>query len=135
MHYKIQVVIFVLLWLGVAISYAQESTSENSLVNEAIEPEQAQIEKSLESSLTLSEEDKRWMLEQAKCCQKINIRDDITTEFRTLMSRDAADAKKALILSNDPNQKAALKSAEMGLKNDCFIFYAQTESTSLGKTS
>ncbi len=118
MRYKIRCVIFVLLWLGAALSYAQESASENSLVNEAIELEQAQIEKSLESNVRLSEEDKRWMLEQAKCCQKISITDDIATELTTFMPQSTADATKASLLSNDSNQKTALKSAEMGLKND-----------------
>lgn len=117
-RYKISLLIFVLLWFGLKISHAEEKASENSLLNQPIQPEQIQIEKSLEPSLTLSEEDKRWMLEQVKCCQKINTTDDIATELRTFMSQDSADATKAPNLSNDPNQKTALNSAEMGLKND-----------------
>ena len=120
-RYKMPFIIFVLVWLGVARSYAEENAPENSLVNQGLQPEQAeqaQIEKLLETSVKLSEEDKRWMLEQAKCCQKINITDDIATELRTLMTPDSVDATKVLLLSNDPNQKTDLKSAAVNSTNN-----------------
>ncbi|HEV2523947.1 MAG TPA: type-F conjugative transfer system pilin assembly protein TrbC, partial [Gammaproteobacteria bacterium] len=119
MRYKIRCVIFVLLLFGLTLSHAQKSASENLSLNEPIEPEQAQLEKSLESGVVLSEEDKRWMLEQVKCCQKINITDDIATELRTFMSQDSADATKIPVLSDDiPDQKTALKAAAFNSIND-----------------
>jgi type-F conjugative transfer system pilin assembly protein TrbC len=120
-RYKIRFIMFVLLWFGVSICPAEEKASENPLVNPQILLEQAkqeQLEKSLEPSITLSEEDKRWMLEQAKCCQKINTTDDIATELRTLMPQDTADVTKTSLLSNTLNQKTASKSATVNPTND-----------------
>ncbi|HXH54415.1 MAG TPA: hypothetical protein VNK03_01540 [Gammaproteobacteria bacterium] len=120
-RYKVPLVIFVLLRFGVSICHAEESAAKNSLLNPQIlleQAEQAQIEKSLEANVTLSEEDKRWMLEQAKCCQKINIADDIATELRTLMPKDAAEATKTSLLLNTLNQKTVLKSATISPTND-----------------